>query len=37
MSQKLPVNSFIWVKNFSKFNEDLKNMIEIVMQDIFLK
>ena len=22
MSQKLPVNSFEWVKNLSKFNED---------------
>ena len=38
MSQKLPVNGFEWVKNLSKFNEDfIKNMMEIVMQDTFLK
>ena len=38
MSQKLPINSFKWVKNLSKFNEDfIKNMMKIVMQDIFLK
>ena len=40
MSQKLPVNGFKWVKQkmLSKFNEDFKkNMMKIVIQDIFLK
>ena len=38
MSQKLPVNEFKWVKTLSKFNEDfIKNMMKIVIQDIFLK
>ena len=37
-SQKLPVNGFKWMKNSSKFNEDfIKNMMKIVIQDIFLK
>ena len=38
MSQKLPVNEFKWVKNLSRFNEDfIKNMMQIAIQDIFLK
>ena len=40
MSQKLSVSGFKWVKQkkLSKFNEDfIKNMMEIVIQDIFLK
>ena len=40
MSQKLPVNGFKWVKQkmLSKFNEDfIKNMMKIVIQDIYLK
>ena len=38
MSQTLPINCFKWVKNLSKFNEDfIKNMMKIVIQDIFLK
>ena len=38
MSQKLPVNGFKWVENLSEFNEGfIKNMIKIVIQDIFLK
>ena len=40
MSQKLPVNGFKWVKQkmLSKFNEDfIKNMMKIVIQDIFLQ
>ena len=38
MSQKLPINGFKWVKNLPKFNEDfVKNMMKIVIQDIFLK
>ena len=37
MSQKLSINEFKWVKT-SKFNEDfIKNMMKIVIQDIFLK
>ena len=35
VSQELPVNGFKWVKNF---NEGfIKNMMKIVIQDIFLK
>ena len=40
MSQKLPVKDFKWVKKrkLSEFNEDfIKNMMKIVVQDIFLK
>ena len=40
MSQKLPVNGFKWVEkeHLPKFNEDFKkNMMKIVIQDIFLK
>ena len=38
MSQKLPVNGVKWVKNLSEFNEDfIKNMMKIVIQDIFFK
>ena len=40
MSQKLPVKGFKWVKQnkLSKFNKDfIKNMMKIVIQDIFLK
>ena len=43
ISQKLPVNSFNWVKKTSKFNECsssedfIKIMMEIVIKDIFLK
>ena len=39
MSQKLPIDGFEWVKNLSKFNEDYlkKNLMKIVLQDIFLK
>ena len=39
MSQKLPVNGFeLLEKKLSKFNEDfIKNMMKIVIQDIFLK
>ena len=38
MSQKLPINGFKWVKNLPKFNEDfIKNIMKIVIQDIFLK
>ena len=38
MSQKLSINRFKWVKKLSKFNEDfIKNMMKIVIQDIFLK
>ena len=40
MSQKLPVKGFKWVKKnkLSEFNEDfIKNMVKIVIQDIFLK
>ena len=38
MSQKLSINEFKWVKTLSKFNEDfIKNMMKIVIQDIFLK
>ena len=40
MSQKLPVDGFKWVKQrrLSKFNEDfIKNMMKIVIQDVFLK
>ena len=39
MSQKLPVNGFMWYKDYlSDFNEDfIKNYDEKVMQDIFLK
>ena len=40
MSQKLLVNGFDWVegKKLSKFKEDfIKNMIKIVIQDIFFK
>ena len=35
MSQKLPINSFKWVKNTSKIDEEfIKNY---VIKDIFLK
>ena len=40
MSQKLPINGFKWVKQqkISKLNEDfVKNMMKILIQDIFLK
>ena len=40
MSQKLHVKCFKWVKEnkLSEFNEDfIKNMVKIVIQDIFLK
>ena len=40
MSQKLPVKGFKWIKKkkLSTFNEDfIKNMMKIVVQDIFLK
>ena len=40
MSQKLPVKGFKWVKEkkLSEFNEDfIKNLMKIVIQDIFLK
>ena len=38
MSQKFSVNGFEWMKNLSKFNEDfIKNMMKIVIHDIFLK
>ena len=40
MSQKLPVKGFKWIKQkkLSKFNEDfIKNMMKIVIRDIFLK
>ena len=38
MFQKLPVNGFKWKKNVSKFDEEfIKNMMKIVIQDIFLK
>ena len=38
VSQELPVNGFKWVKNLSKFNEGfIKNMMKIVIEDIFLK
>ena len=40
MSQKLPVKGFKWIKQkkLSKFNEDfIKNMMKIIIQDIFLK
>ena len=38
MSQKLPINGFKWVKKLSKFNEDfIKNMMKIVIKDVFLK
>ena len=37
MLQKLPVNSFEWIKDTSQFNEDfIKTMMEKVMKDIFL-
>ena len=38
MSQKLPVNSFKWVNDLSRFNEDfIKITMKIVIQAIFLK
>ena len=38
MSQKLPVNGFKWVEDLSQFNEHfIKNMMKIVIRDIFLK
>ena len=40
MSQRLPVTGFKWIDKprLSKFNEDfIKNMMQIVIQDIFLK
>ena len=40
LSQKLPINGFKWVKQkkLSKFNEDfIKNMMEILIQDVFFK
>ena len=38
MSQKLPVNNFEWIKDTSKFNEDLiKTLIKKVNKDIYLK
>ena len=37
MSQKLPVKDFKWVKNLSKFNEDLIKIVISDISDIFLK
>ena len=38
MSQKLPVNSFEWIKDTSQFNEDfIKTILKKVMKDIFSK
>ena len=38
MSQKLAVDGFKWKKDMLKFNEDfIKNMMKIVIKDIFLK
>ena len=40
ISQKLPVKDFKWVKakKLSKFSEDFKkNMLKIVIEDVFLK
>ena len=40
LSKKLPINGFKWVKQkkLSKFNEDfIKNMMEILIQDVFFK
>ena len=38
ISQKLPRNGFKWVEDLSQFNEDLiKNMMKLVIQDIFMK
>ena len=40
MFQKLPIKGFKWVRQnkLSKFNKDfIKNMMKIVIQDIFLK
>ena len=38
MSQKLPANSFEWIKDTSQFNEGFKKTIlKKVMKDIFLK
>ena len=37
MSQKLPLNNFVWIKDTSKFNEDfIKTIIKKVMKDMFL-
>ena len=36
--QKLPVNSFEWIKDTSQFNEDfIKTIMKKVMKDIFSK
>ena len=36
MMQKLPANSFEWIKGTSQFNEDfIKNAMKKVMKDIF--
>ena len=38
MSQKPPVNGFVWAEELSHFNEDLtENMMKTVMRGIFLK
>ena len=37
MSQKVPVKDFKWVKNLSKFNEDLMKIVISDISDIFLK
>ena len=38
MSQKLPVNTFEWIKDTSQFNEDfIKTILKKVMKDIFSK
>ena len=43
MSQKLPVNNFEWIEDFSQLNKDLKkkdfkkDMMKILMKDIFSK
>ena len=38
MSQKLAVNGFKWMNHLSKLNGGfIKNMMKIVIQDIFLK
>ena len=38
MAKQLPVNSFKWKNDLSRFNENfIKIIMKIVMQDIFLK
>ena len=44
MSQKLPVNNFEWIEDFSQLNKDFKkkkdckkDMMKILMKDIFSK